>query len=200
MLPKIFFYFVISSFLFSCASGYKPILPQQMSYGKLQSEGEINYTYRYNVLTDTKNKKYANKETNKGVKLVALQIENISDQEIILREHAKFYMGDKNILVLDPRQFQQQVKQPGGLYMIWSVLFLTINRCEGFECTAIPIPLGFVIGLLNWSTASRANKNLLSELIGNNILDRRIAPGEKSTGLIGVVSDELLPLEIRIVR
>ncbi|MCB0490252.1 MAG: hypothetical protein KDC99_17365 [Cyclobacteriaceae bacterium] len=185
--------------LSSCASGYRPMLPRQMSFSSLEGEG-IKYSYRYNVLSETRNKKYANKELKHGVKLIALQVQNTTDEEVILREHARFYTGDKQVLPLDPKQMQQQVKQPGGLYMLWSLLWLYYTKCEGFECNTIPIPIGVVIGLLNLSTASRANKDLLSELISNNILDKRIAPGETVTGLLGISSDGSLPLEIRLSR
>lgn len=183
--------------LSSCAAGYKPMLPQSMSFSSLEGEG-LKYSYRYNVLTETKNKKHANKELKHGVKLMALQVQNNTGDEIILREHARFYTGDKQVLPLDPKQLQQQVKQPGGLYMLWSLLWVFYNKCEGFDCTSIPIPIGFVIGLLNWSTASRANKDLLNELIANNILEKRIAPGETVTGLLGISSDGSLPLQIRL--
>lgn len=175
------------------------MLPQKMKFSSLEGEG-LKYSYRYNVLTETKNKRHANKELKHGVKLLALQVQNDTGEEIILREHARFYTGEKQVLPLDPKQLQQQLKQPGGLYMLWSLLWLTYTKCEGRECNTIPIPIGVVIGLLNWSTASRANKDLLNELIANNILDKRIAPGEAVTGLLGISSDGSLPLEIRLSK
>ncbi|MCB0492851.1 MAG: hypothetical protein KDC93_10590 [Cyclobacteriaceae bacterium] len=185
-------------FLFSCASSYKPILPQQMTYTSLEGNEGIGYSYRYNVLRETGNKKYANKEEKKALKLVALQIKNNTNGDIRLKEHAKFYMGDNMVLPIEPAQLHQQVKQIGALYMLWSLLFLNITNCDKGECSNIPIPIGLAGGLMNWSVASKANKNFMTELITNNILDKTIAPGETVTGLIGLSADASLPIEIRI--
>jgi len=200
MLKRTMFLFLVGLILASCAASYKPILPYRMSYGTLQNGDGINYSYRYGILTETGNKKYANKEARHGVKLIAIQVENTTDQEIILRENAKFYVGGKIIFPMEPRQLQQQIKQPAGAYMLWTLLWFNITKCENRDCTTIPIPLGLLIGLINTGKASGANKALYSELIANNILDKKIAPGEKVTGLIGISSEDSLPMEIKLSR
>jgi hypothetical protein len=200
MIKRMLAFLLIGSILISCASYFRPIVPQSMSYGVMQSGDEISYAWRYNVLAESKNKKYARKELNHGIQLLAVQVQNTGSEEIVLREHAKFYMGDKLVLPMEPQQIQQQVKQLSGLYMLWSLLWVIITTCDSFDCSIIPLPVGLVIGIGNLGKASRANKDLLAELSANNILDKRIAPGETATGLVGIASGSLIPIEIRISR
>lgn len=200
MLKRTAYLLITGLILVSCAASYKPILPYRMSYGTLQNGGGLDYSYRYGILTETGNKKYANKEAKHGVKLIAIQVENTTDQEIILREHAKFYVGGKIIFPMEAKQVQQQIKQPAGAYMLWTLLWLNFTKCENRDCTTIPLPIGLLIGLINTGKASGANKALYTELIANNILDKKIAPGEKATGLIGISSEDSLPMEIKLSR
>jgi len=62
--------------LSGCAASYKPIYPVSLNYDSHQSEDGVELSYKYDVLRQNGNKKYAKKEDKKGVKLVALKITN----------------------------------------------------------------------------------------------------------------------------
>lgn len=191
---------LLTSVLFSCAKHYRAIAPQALTYSDVQSGDDIRYAWRYNVLAESGNKKYARKETKQAIQVLAVQISNTSAEEITVREHARFYIDDRLVLPMEPLQVQQQIRQLGGLYMLWSLFWVYIITCDSFDCSTIPLPVGVVIGIGNMAKAQRANKDFLHELTFNNILDKRIGPGETVTGLIGISSSSMKPIEIRISR
>ncbi|MBL7840201.1 MAG: hypothetical protein JNJ75_08695 [Cyclobacteriaceae bacterium] len=186
--------------LCSCATSYKPINPQKLYFSAATVGDSLNYAVRGNVLAEAGNERYAKKEIKNNVRLIGVQVVNKSDHDIVLRKDARFYLGDKVVFPIEPEQLKNQLKQPAGLYMLWSLLWVVVAKCENDDCNVIPIPLGFLIGVGNTSKASKANKALLHELEQNNILDRVIHPGEAVTGLIGVAGSGDTPLRIELSK
>jgi hypothetical protein len=107
-------------------------------------------------------------------------------------------MGDRLVLPMEPKQVSQQLKQPAPLYLLWGLLWVTITKCEGEDCSVTPLPVGLAIGLINVGVASSANKKFLAELDATNILDKTIQPGETVYGLIGISSDITAPLTLKV--
>jgi hypothetical protein len=199
MLIKRFVAFgLIGALALSCAAPFKILNPQQMSFSNYKSGNGVDYALRGNVLADAGNTRYANKEMKTGLRVVAVEIENKTDRPIVLRENAKFYVGTKNVYPVEAAQIAQQLKQPAGLYMLWSLLWVVITKCDNNDCSVIPLPVGFAIGLGNMSKAKKANKALLDELNANNILDKKLMPGEKAKGLFGFGEQNIDAIRIEI--
>lgn len=192
--------FIFACLFCSCATSYKSINPQKLYFNSATVGDNLNYATRSNVLAEAGNERYAKKEIKNSVRLIAVQVVNKSDRDIVLRKDARFFLGDKVVFPIEPEQLKNQLKQPAGLYMLWSLLWVVVAKCENDDCNVIPIPLGFLIGVGNTSKASKANKALLSELEQNNILDRTIHPGEAVTGLIGVASSGDTALRIELSK
>jgi hypothetical protein len=68
----------------SCASTYKPIRPNATYYGNSETLGDITFSYKQGVLTETHNKKYAKREARTALKVVAVKIVNKSDQPLVI--------------------------------------------------------------------------------------------------------------------
>ena len=191
---------LIASILFSCAASYKTIGPQNLTYGS-KTEGEgISYSYQHGVLAGAGNKRYANREMKNPVKLVAIEFTNNTDRVINFRKDVDIFMGDRQVLPTEPSVVHHQLKQRAGLYMLWSLVWLTYSKCEtpDGDCSVMPIPVGVLIGIGNTSAASNANKKFLAELNANNILDRKINPGETVKGLIGITSDTTGSISLKL--
>jgi hypothetical protein len=184
--------------LLSCAGSYKQIKPANLSYNGQDEVNRISYSYRYDVLRETGNKKYANKELKKGIKLIAVKIRNDTDRVINFRNDIRIFSGDRQVLPLDPKIVHHSLRQPAPLYLLWGLLWLTINNCDDDDCSVTPIPVGLGIGLLNVGIASSANKKFLDELYQTNLLDKEIKTGETVYGLIGISSEITSQLEFRI--
>ncbi len=193
-------FFVLSIFLFSCASTYKSISPGQLNYPSTSEISGLSYSYRFDVLEDTKNKKYANKEAKKGMKLIAIKLENNTNETVNLKRDIDFYMGDRVIFPMEPQLIKSTIKQPAPLYLLWSLLWVVIYDCDFDDCNTTPIPIGLGIGLINVGIAGSANKNFENELNQYNLLERDIAPGETAHGLIGLSTDIAAPITLKWKR
>jgi len=196
-MKKIFSLLVVV-FLFSCAGTYKPIYPKALAYPSQSNVSGVSYSYRYNVLTDTGNKKYANKEDKKGIKLIAIKIENNTDRVINFKRDIDVYMGSRVIFPMEPELIKSTIKQPAPLYLLWSLLWVTIYNCDGNDCNVTPIPVGLGIGLINVGIAGSANRNFLDELNYYNILEKDIEPGETVYGLMGLSTDISAPITLQL--
>ena len=183
MINRIICLITACCILSACASSYKPIKPAELDIVSGHSTNGVAYGYRYDVLTNTGNKKYANKETKKGIKLIAVKFENNTDKAIVFRESVQVLSAGKTVYAMESNQIHQQLKQPAPLYLLWGLLWVTINNGEG---DVTPIPVGLGIGAINVSIAAGANKKFLAEVKENNLLDKTIQPGETVYGLLGL--------------
>ncbi len=91
---KITSYALLVLFLCSgCAAFYKPVKPERFSYRNNKVYEDISFAYRFDVLTLTKNKRYAKKEEKFDIDVVAIKITNNSDKVISFDEDIKFHMA-----------------------------------------------------------------------------------------------------------
>lgn len=183
-------------FLAGCASSYSTINPKQVNYGLTGSTDEINYSYKYNVLAEKGNRKYAKRETKYGVSVVALKIENTTSSPIVVNEDINFSIGGKEVAPLNSQAVTSSIRQEGiGFYAFYGLLVLYLY--DGGTVTTIPI--GVPIGLGNIIVASSANKNFEKEFNDNNIVGKTIQPGETLYGLAGFRDIQYGNLEMEMV-
>lgn len=185
-------------FLSSCAASYKPISPTFLSYPSVQVTEGLTYSYRFNVLSDAGNKKYAKKEQRKGIKVIAVKLVNDTGRRIVFKRDIDIYMGDQVILPMEASQVRQIIKQPAALFLLWSPLILFTTDCNGFSCDRTVIPIGAAIGVTNTIIASSANGKLDTEMLTYDILNREIANGDTAFGLIAISTDITSAIELRM--
>ncbi|MBP8783118.1 MAG: hypothetical protein KBG96_02705, partial [Paludibacter sp.] len=85
-----------------CAQPYKLIKPQKLNYYASNEHDQIGLYYQYDILRKTGNKKFANNERRKDLKLVAIKVINNSNRTINIGNNAAFFNGNKMIYPLDP--------------------------------------------------------------------------------------------------
>ncbi len=192
--------FAITTFLLieSCASSYKAINPATVKYnGTSESEGVI-FEYKYGVLQESGNSKYANKEIKKGLQVVSIKVTNNSEKAISFAEDIKVYSRNQIVLPVEPEIIQGQLKQPTPVYLLYGLLWLTISKCENDDCNNTPLPIGLPIAIGNMVVAGTANENFLAELKHHNLLTKKIEPGETAFGLMGIKSTGYGALTIKV--
>lgn len=194
-------FFLAIFFLSSCAANYKMINPRGVNYQANSNDENVFFSYKYNVLEESGNKKYAKKERKKNLSVVAVKLVNNKTVPIKFAEDVKIYSGNEIVLPVESEIVKNELKQIAPLYLLYSLLWVTIYDCDsnGFDCSVTPIPVGLAIGLGNMAVAGSANQNFLRELMANDILHREIQPGETVYGLIGVKDTGYNPLEFRFV-
>lgn len=177
---------VLGALCFGCASTYKPIFPDDVSFSATTQDGGLKMQYKYDVLADAGNRKYAKKEDRRRVRIVAVNVQNNTGRAITLGRDAELYSGKMQLFPLTGPDVKQELRQVKGLYMIWSIVWVVLSKCDDGDCSTIPLPVGLVIGLANMGTAGKANNDLLYDFNRHNITDKTIPPGESVTGLIAV--------------
>lgn len=192
----------------SCASSYKPIGPLSVNYSNTEEKDGIEFSYRYDVLREKGNKKYAKKEIKKSIKVVAVRINNNRNEPVTIGTNLKIFSGSSEVKLLEPALIQRELRQSVPsylLYLLLTPLNLTISRTDNngrIESDSYPIGLGLgpVISISNMAISGGANKGLLMELNQFNQINKTILPGQSSYGLIGIGDLSFNPLRVEVVK
>ena len=189
--------------LSGCASTYKPINPSTLNYNAHDLQDGIALSYKYDVLRERGNRKYAKKEAKKGVKLIAVKITNNTDSVINVGRDIAFYSGKNQLFLMEPMVVQESIKQNVLAYLPYALLtFVNLSVTNGSSTEIYPIglALGPAATISNMVIAGTANKNLLDELYDYNILSRDIQKGESVYGIIGVRDIGFSPISVRMIE
>jgi hypothetical protein len=193
--------------LSGCAASYKPIYPVSLNYDSHQSEDGVELSYKYDVLRQNGNKKYAKKEDKKGVKLVALKITNNTQSVVNIGKNLTLYSGNNQIRPMEPMVIKESIKQivPGYLpYLLLTFVNLTTTKEQNGMIEQNVIPIGLVLGpgitVGNMLIAGDANTKLLDELRLYNLIGRDIKPGETVYGIIGVRDIGYSPITVEVTE
>jgi hypothetical protein len=174
----------------SCASSYHAINPQNLHYVANEETSELSFSYRYNIMQEAGNKKYAKKADKRGIELVAVKITNHTKQSLSFRDDIELYAGSQSVYPMQPHLAHQQIKQNTPIYLLYGLLsfirFYSVDASGNVSTFPIGLLLGPGITGLNMATAASANKALKSELEKSDLLDRTIGPGETVHGIIAL--------------
>lgn len=187
-----FLFIIISVILLSsCAGPYHAISPGQISYYANSNIDELDFSYKYNVMIERRNKKYARKEVRSGMNLVAVRITNKSSQKLVVKDDITFYSNGQPFIPMEPKVYTNTVKQQAGFYLFYLLLTpISLNTYDEYGNTESSTPIGLFIGpgiaLGNLIGASQANQNMLREIERENIINKTIEPGQSVSGLMVV--------------
>ena len=193
--------------LTSCAANYRLINPATLYYPSNGLESGVKISTRYDVLRFRGNKKYAKKEFKNGIKVVAIEITNLTDSVLMVGRDIEFFAGQQPVELMDPNSVTSTIKQSTLAYLPYILMtFLqlnyTVSTTNGTKSGSLPIgyALGPCITLGNILCASKANENLKLELNDNNIMNRSIQKGESIYGIIAFRSFDYLPISAKIKK
>jgi hypothetical protein len=183
--------FAALPFFMSCASSYKPIGPENLEYHNHSVNDNIEFSYHYDVLIESRNKKYAKHEINNHLNLVAVKITNHTGHDINPMTDAVFYVDNKPAYPVDQKITEDKIKQGVPIYLLYllfsPVTLTTSGSSNDGVSTSNPIPIGLVIGPLltatNMLVAGTANKNFKEE-IELHSLYRQVHDGETIFALV----------------
>lgn len=190
------------SILTSCASGYKKIDPKTINFVSKNIENNILLEYKYDLLQ----KKYKKKETNNGVKLIAVKITNNTEKDIVFGQDFKLAYENGNVIsIIETEQIYKQIKQSVASYLWYLLLtpmqFNTTTASNGQVQTSTSTPIGIFIGPGlaggNMIAASSANKNFKNELMEFEINGKTIKKGETAYGLIALNSNNYDSIKVK---
>jgi hypothetical protein len=188
-------------FASSCASTYKTINPPSIEFP--DSEKDAVFSYRYNVLKESRNRKLMKKEDKRHMRIVAVKIVNTTNQTLLYGTNYKIYSMNREVRVLDPETAAIVIKQkvpPYLFYLLFTPMRLTVTTPDRTSVT----PIGFVLGPAlaggNMAVAGNANAKFKKEMIASSIIERPILPGETFYGLIAIQDNQFMPLTLALGR
>ncbi len=190
-MKKIIVLFFTAFLLVGCASSYKSLHVENMHFNNEEKGDQISYSYKFNVLQDSGNKKYAKKEVNNNVDVVAVQITNNTSTEIDVRKDLKFEVNHRIAYPMESSAVGNLIKQGSAIYLLY--LPVTLSAGTGI------IPIGIPIALINMISAGSSNGKFKTEFTQNNLLDTKIKPGETVEGLIGFSNIDFGNIKISVI-
>ena len=191
-------------YLSSCASGYNSINPENLNYNSRKTaEKGISFEYKYDLLE----KKYAKKEKNNDVRLVAVGLTNNTRKPLVFGKDFQItYEDGTNVMILNQEKTFSTLKQKGAFhlfYLLLSPVSLNITTNNNGNTSESIFPIGIVLGpglaALNLLKASSANKRFKKDLSNYNLTGTVLNPGEEKFGIIGIRSDSFDSLKIHYI-
>jgi len=192
---------ILTIFLISgCASSYRNINPPSINYYAHDLRDGISFSYKYNVLKEKGNRKYAKKEDRKSIKLVAVKITNYTDTLISIGQNITFNSRYKQLTPLEPILIKKQLRQSAPsylLYLLMAPLKLYVTNENSVKTYSIGYIISPILTLGNLLFAADANSDFYKELNEYNLLNRNINKGETVYGLIGINNADDYPITIK---
>lgn len=201
---KIIFLSSCALLLNSCASGYKSIDPKNINYVSKNVNNDVTLEYKYDLL----NNKYAKKEKNNTVKLIAIKVTNNSDMDMVFgRDIILNYENDATLYLMEKETIYRTLKQSPASYLWYLLLspiqiYKTETNTYNNPGTTSSFPVGLIVGPGiaggNMIVASSANKKFNTDLNDYNINGKTIKKGETVYGLVGIKSNNFDAIKIKV--
>lgn len=192
-------------YLSSCASGYKTINPENLSYNsKKVAKNGISLEYKYDLLP----KKYAKKEKNNDVRLVAIGLTNNTDRQLVFgRDFQITYEDGSKVLLLEKEKTFEQLKQQGAFHLFYLLLTPTniysTTSHNGYTESQSVFPIGLILGPglagYNILKASSSNKKFKKDLENYDLNRMKLNPGEEKFGIIGIRANSYDALRVNYI-
>lgn len=204
LLSKITLLLSLIFLLNSCASGYRMINPEGLNYVSKNTNKEVSFEYKYDLLV----KKYAKKETKKGLKLVAVKLSNNTDRDLVFGKDIKLtYENGNELYIMENEKVFKDLKQSVPSYLFYLLLtpinlYTTKTNSNGIQEETSSTPIGLILGPAlaggNMIAAGSANKKFKTELLQYNIAGTMIKKGETKYGLIGIKAENYDAIKIKV--
>ncbi|MGM0588011.1 MAG: hypothetical protein ACQETE_06345 [Bacteroidota bacterium] len=188
--------FVVSS----CAGSYNSMNPTMMHYEAKTNGNQIETSYRYNILQENENKKYAKKEFKGSAKMVAVKITNNTNESFVIGKDKHIYSGNTMISDTNSEHVISSLDQTAAGYLLFLLLTpmkLTVQKGgQKPEVTSIGYVIGPGLTLINMIRASSANTSFEQDLKKYNLVGKRVEPGQTVYGLV-VKNGPMDPISVK---
>ena len=183
--------FFVLPFFMSCASSYKPIRPESLEYHNHSTNDSIEFSYHYDVLRESRNKKYAKHELENHLSLVAVKITNHTGHDINPMTDAEFFIDNKQVAFADQKTTANEIKQGVPIYLLYLLLspatFNTSGTSSDGTHSSSSFPIGLIVGpaltATNMIIAGSANTKFQEEVKYFN-LNQQVHDGETIFALV----------------
>ena len=201
MKNRIYILLLCTLLMSGCAAIYNPIEPAYLSYELAGNYNGLKLAYRYGILAELNNKRYAKKENKQQIKLVVVKMENTSNQALVVGKDFIFISNGQALDFINSAAAYQKLKQKNWPALGFLLLAFTPPVQTTNGASVADFPLGMVAGPMlaagNIFVAINANKQFQSELQNNILLGSTVKPQETRYGIIIINAAEEKPIEIK---
>jgi len=194
---------VLFFLLFGCASTYQRIYPHSINYTAHNIHDGISISYKYDVLFERGNTKYARKERKKRIKILAVKLTNNTDTLIRLYKDVEYFSGDRQIFPMEPIALKNSIKQSVVSYLPY-LLLTFFNIYVTIDDNTTTYPVGLVIGpgitFGNMIVAAAANDNMYREFTDHCLMHKTVNKGETVYGIIGFRDIDYNTFSVRLIK
>jgi len=186
-----------------CAGTYHNASTSTLYFNQTEEVDGVEFSYKYDVLTERGSRRYARKERRKDIRIVAIQLTNKTDSSLKFSQDIRLYHGDERVYLVDKQVLGKELSQTPLFYFVHLLMspWLIRERENGDLNT---YPVGLILGtgfsFVNVSTAAVANHRFKQDLHMEDPIGKEIEPGETLTGLVGIRDSLYSPLRIRLVE
>jgi hypothetical protein len=192
-----FFYLLVFLVITGCASFYRSIDPQNFSYEHPVVNNCLKYDYQYDILASSKNRKLSNKELRHDLRVVGVELTNLTDHDIIFSKDIKVFMGESPIMPVIPGIVKARIHQVAPWYLFYCLGVVQFTKTDEENSTTYVIPLGIPIAIANMIVASSANQKFMKDLIRYDLSKKVIRSGETVYGIVSFNAKGSEPLRFQ---
>ena len=196
------FLFVTLITLCSCATSYKSIHPEQISYTHTPQDQGISFNYQPDVLAAAGNKKLAKKEDKFEIRVIAIKLTNNTGTDLNFTEDLELLVGTNSVEPLHPREISSSIKQWTASYLLYLLLTPVKLAVKSQTGDVSVYSVGYVLGpgtaAVNMGIAATSNNSFEEELVKYDLYNKTIANGETVYGLIGLSNYNFSNISVRL--
>jgi hypothetical protein len=203
MKIKIYCLVLLATIFSGCAAIYNPIEPAYLNYELAGNYQGLKLSYRYGILAELNNKRFAKKESKNKLQVIALKIENTTDRSFVFDKDFVFASENQPLVLMENQKVAQLLKQK-----TWpSLAFLLLALAPQVETTngasVADFPVGQVAGPMlaigNIIVKVNSNKQFQSELAYHSINAKEIKPKETAYAIITIAAESPMPIEVKFI-
>lgn len=191
--------FTFLLFITGCAASYKTIDPEKVSYSNSANVDDLEISYKYNVLSSRGNRRFVKRERKKDLSVIAVKLTNHSNAPFtVTHSNFRIFASNKLLQPVNPSRAAGELKEKNALYLLYSLLFLTISKEDNGEIKQTNLPIGIPIALGNFMVGMSSNSNIRQNFRQDHIYGKTIQPGEQLSGLAYFYDTNFEPLTFTI--
>ena len=170
-----------------------------MEYIVHEDNDDIQFSYRYDVLTYRGNRKYPKREKKHGFNILAARITNNTARTLNFVRDLELYTQRGTVFPAENEYTAKAIHQPVAIYLLYGLLYYSVTECSGTNCrTTAFFPFGLGIAAGNMIVAGSANSRMKEEFNKYSPHTKDIGPGETVHVIIAVRDLGFAPLKLRV--
>jgi hypothetical protein len=137
------------------------------------------------------------KEIRHDLRVVGVELTNLTDHDIIFSKDIKVFMGESPIMPVIPGVVKARIHQVAPMYLLYCLGVVQYTKEEGENSQTWVLPVGVPIAIANMIVANGANQKFMKDLIRYDLSKKLIRSGETVYGIVSFNAKGSEPLRFQ---